>query len=259
MGNIQHYNALLYEKHMGLVDDLVSEGRALRREIVESCKAFAEAMPETETDELRKEAFDLFMRDVHIAHDEFQKRLGSLCDDQHASELERLNTENKELNNRIADLRGKLTKQEKDNISLSKRLNDNISLSKRLKENTAELSGKLTKQEKDNISLSKNVDKLQNKNTELKEQNAKTLEQITKLREDISKTVESFDVTLEKIDKTIESLIKNVVGSSGIFSSSKVEEEAKKFHEVYSILDNYRREHLLKYKYWREQAKVAHK
>lgn len=249
MGNIQHYNALLYEKHKGLVDDLASEGRALRRELVESCKAFAEAMPETVTDEIRKEAFDLFMRDVHIAHDEFQKRLGSLCDGLHESEIERLNTEKNELNNLIADLRGKLTKQEKDNISLSKRL----------KENTAELSGKLTKQEKDNISLSKNVDKLQNKNTELKEQNAKTLEQITQLREDISKTVESFDDTLEKIDRTIKSLIKNVVGSSGIFSSSKVEEEAKKFHEVYSILENYRREHLLKYKYWREQAKVAHK
>ena len=118
MGNIQHYNALLYEKHKGLVDDLTSESRALRRELVESCKAFAEAMPETVTDELRKEAFDLFMRDVHIAHDEFQKRLGSLCDSQHASELERLNREKDELNNRIADLRVELEKQKKDNLSL---------------------------------------------------------------------------------------------------------------------------------------------
>lgn len=215
MRNIQHNNALLYEKHKGLVDDLASEGRALRRELVESCKAFAEAMPETVTDELRKEAFDLFMRDVHIAHDEFQKRLGSLCDRRHASELERLNKEKDELNNRIANLRIKLEKQEKDSKSLSKRLNGDIT----------DLRVKLEKQEKDNITLSKIVDELQNK---------------------ISKTEKSFDGTLKEITEKINNLIicAQVIEDKRWSPSTEMKSAIEDFREVTRMLRKYRRDHI---------------
>lgn len=105
-------NLEVYEQHRETVEALIAEARALREEECEIAKIFSR-LPETLA---TSELFNHFMRDVHMAHEVFQRRIEHLAAQGTADELQNLKNDKNELNGEMAAVREKLltTQQEAD-------------------------------------------------------------------------------------------------------------------------------------------------
>lgn len=105
-------NLEVYEQHRETVEALIAEARALREEECEIAKIFSR-LPETLA---TPELFNHFMRDVHMAHEVFQRRIDHLTAQGTADVLQNLKNDKNELNGEMAAVREELltTQQEAD-------------------------------------------------------------------------------------------------------------------------------------------------
>lgn len=105
-------NLEVYEQHRETVEALIAEARALREEECEIAKIFSR-LPETLA---TPELFNHFMRDVHMAHEVFRRRIERLADQGTADELQNLRNDKNVLNSEMDAVRKELstTKQEAD-------------------------------------------------------------------------------------------------------------------------------------------------
>ena len=87
-------NLEVYEQHRETVEALIAEARALREEECEIAKIFSR-LPETLA---TSELFNHFMRDVHMAHEVFQRRIEHLAAQVTADELQNLRNDKNVLN-----------------------------------------------------------------------------------------------------------------------------------------------------------------
>lgn len=103
-------NLEVYEQHRETVEALIAEARALREEECELAKIFSR-LPETLA---TSELFNHFMRDVHMAHEVFQRRIEHLTDQGTADVLQNLKNDKNELNGEMSAVRENLltTQQE---------------------------------------------------------------------------------------------------------------------------------------------------
>ncbi len=81
-------NIALFAEHKETYDALLAEARALREEEIRMAQAFSELPPALAT----AENFQLFMRDIHHAHEELRKRLDALSDEHVGQKLEDVKT-----------------------------------------------------------------------------------------------------------------------------------------------------------------------
>lgn len=83
MEELRNFNAELLSRHRGLVESLTKEAKALRQEEIKFAEAFAKLPPELAT----PDTFELFMRDIHSAHEELRRRLLNIIHSTAAQEL----------------------------------------------------------------------------------------------------------------------------------------------------------------------------
>lgn len=122
----------IYESYRDSFDALVNETRLLRAELIEGCRAFGGTMSKVEDDEIRCEAFKLYLRDIHAAHEELTNRLSKLRDDAVRDEIAKRQKEIDALNEQVRQLRkteecaasknGEITSLKKEKDSLNEKL-----------------------------------------------------------------------------------------------------------------------------------------
>lgn len=84
MNDLLPENMELFEAHKSTYDALLAESAALRQEEIRLAEAFSKLPKEVAT----PEAFELFMRDIHLAHEELNQRLVHLSQDSVERELD---------------------------------------------------------------------------------------------------------------------------------------------------------------------------
>lgn len=82
--NFQFQNIALFESHKETYDALLKEAAALRKEAREMAVAYAQLPSEHRSDEM----FRLFLRDLHVAHDELNARLHNMNNEMTNRELQ---------------------------------------------------------------------------------------------------------------------------------------------------------------------------
>ncbi len=82
--NFQFQNIALFETHKETYDALLKEAAALRKEAREMAVAYAQLPSEHRSDEM----FRLFLRDLHVAHDELNARLHNMNNEMTNRELQ---------------------------------------------------------------------------------------------------------------------------------------------------------------------------
>ncbi len=82
--NFQFQNIALFETHKETYDALLKEAAALRKEAREMAGAYAQLPSEHRSDEM----FRLFLRDLHVAHDELNARLHNMNNEMTNRELQ---------------------------------------------------------------------------------------------------------------------------------------------------------------------------
>ena len=98
-------NLKIYERHRELFDALTGEATRLRHELVANCQAFATTMKGFNVnDEEKRKVFELFSRDVHLAHREFYERLSFLRNKMVQCKLEQKEKELSEAKEKINKL-----------------------------------------------------------------------------------------------------------------------------------------------------------
>lgn len=127
MNNLLPENMELFEAHKSTYDALLAESAALRQEEIRLAKAFSKLPKEVAT----PEAFELFMRDIHLAHEELNQRLVHLSQDSVERELDaakqtrcQLIRENDQLSQTMEKIRRELQESEKQRQAAEKTLEE---------------------------------------------------------------------------------------------------------------------------------------
>lgn len=193
-------NLEVYEQHRETVEALIAEARALREEECEIAKIFSR-LPETLA---TPELFNHFMRDVHMAHEVFQRRIDHLTDQGTADVLQNLKNDKNELNGEMAAVREELltTQQEADRRQKQIReLEQNLKAA-RTAENQLKKSEEQLKKD-----LSRLLYPVFNDDCENWEQKkGATLSFINKMNEWICDDIERAKTDIDHVEKNIEGL-----------------------------------------------------
>ena len=127
MNNLLPENMELFEAHKSTYDALLAESAALRQEEIRLAEAFSKLPKEVAT----PEAFELFMRDIHLAHEELNQRLVHLSQDSVERELDaakqtrcQLLREKDQLSQKMEKIRRELKESEKQRQAAEKTLEE---------------------------------------------------------------------------------------------------------------------------------------
>lgn len=190
-------NLEVYEQHRETVEALIAEARALREEECEIAKIFSR-LPETLA---TSDLFNHFMRDVHMAHEVFQRRIEHLAVQGTADELQKLRNDKNVLNGEMAAVCKELstTKQEADRRQEKIReLEQNLKAA-----HTAE--NKLKKSEEQmKKDLSRLLYPVFNDDCENWEQKGATLSFINKMNGLIHGDIKNAETDIDHVEKNID-------------------------------------------------------
>lgn len=127
MNDLLPENMELFEAHKSTYDALLAESAALRQEEIRLAEAFSKLPKEVAT----PEAFVLFMRDIHLAHEELNQRLVHLSQDSVERELDaakqtrcQLIREKDQLSQKMEKIRRELKASEKQRQAAEKTLEE---------------------------------------------------------------------------------------------------------------------------------------
>lgn len=108
MNSFIDLNADFIFRHRELIDSLTNEAAALRESEIRFAQAFAALPAELAT----RETFELFMRDIHAAHDELNHRLLNLMQSHAGQEVETTNNRAESLQQQLNDAHDHIVQQE---------------------------------------------------------------------------------------------------------------------------------------------------
>ena len=131
MNTIVDINVSLIQKHQALIGRLTKEAKSLRNELLLFAQAYAKLPAALQT----QDTFELFMRDIHLAHEELRQRLLNILNNkmgealsdarkQHSNLIDQINQE-KELQELLIEQHQEETAlQKKSEAALKKELDE---------------------------------------------------------------------------------------------------------------------------------------
>lgn len=195
-------NLELFEAHKSTYDALLAESAALRQEELQLADAFSKLPKEVAT----PEAFELFMRDIHLAHDELNQRLVHLSQESVAHELDAAEQAQSQLYGEKDQLSHQLGKTQQELQQSRQRCE---SLEGKLKRTQEELDQRKQQRQAAESKLAemrRRLEPLLRDDCESWEGSQPTLDFLSKLNEWLKGDIKQLDGDLHSIDHDVEGL-----------------------------------------------------
>lgn len=195
-------NLELFEAHKSTYDALLAESAALRQEELQLADAFSKLPKEVAT----PEAFELFMRDIHLAHDELNQRLVHLSQESVAHELDAAEQAQSQLYGEKDQLSHQLGKTQQELQQSRQRCEYLEGKLKRTQEEQHQREQQRQAAESKLAEMRRRLEPLLRDDCESWEGSQPTLDFLSKLNEWLKGDIKQLDGDLHSIDHDVEGL-----------------------------------------------------